>query len=92
MIEFNYPKVVLKKDNAVYLDIKISGKRMRISNGSKFNINLSPNTYPIKERINQANILAAQIIASFCLGMIHFMLKLQIRFKGFLTWRFWKRR
>ena len=82
MIEFNYPKVVLKKDNVVYLDIKISGKRMRISNGSKFNVNLSPNTYPIKERINQANILAAQIYSKLLSGYDPFHVKVANKIQG----------
>ena len=68
MNPINYPKVVSGKDEKVYLDIQLSGKRMRVSNGSKFNINLSPNSYPVKERINQANILAAQIYAKLLSG------------------------
>jgi len=68
MDAINYPKVVSGKDEKVYLDVKISGKRMRVSNGKKFSINLSPNSYPVKERINQANILAAQVYAKLLAG------------------------
>lgn len=82
MSEFNYPKVVLAKDNTVYLDIKVSGKRMRISNGSKFGLNLSPNTYPIKERINQANILAAQIYSKLLSGYDPFSIKVTNKIQG----------
>jgi hypothetical protein len=68
-------KLSLGRDEKVYLDIKVSGKRMRVSNGSKFSINLSPNSYPIKERSNQANILAAQIYAKLLSGYDPFHIK-----------------
>lgn len=82
MSEFNYPKVVLAKDNTVYLDIKVSGRRMRISNGSKFSLNLSPNTYPITERINQANILAAQIYTKLLSGYDPFSIEAANKIQG----------
>ena len=56
-----YPKVVLTKDQKVYLDIKIDSKRVRVFNGNKFYLDLNPNRFPIHERVNQANILAAQV-------------------------------
>ena len=68
MEAINYPKVVSSKDKKVYLDLKIGGNRMRLSNGSKFNIDLFPNSYPEDQRINQANILAAQVYAKLLAG------------------------
>jgi integrase len=68
MEAINYPKVVSSKDKKVYLDLKIGGNRMRLSNGSKFNIDLFPNSYPENQRINQANILAAQVYAKLLAG------------------------
>ena len=68
MDAINYPKVVSGRDKKVYLDLKIGSKRMRLSNGSKFSIQLFPNSYPENERINQANILAAQVYAKLLAG------------------------
>ncbi len=68
MEAINYPKVVSGRDKKVYLDLKIGSKRMRLSNGSKFNIDLFPNSYPENQRINQANILAAQVYAKLLGG------------------------
>ena len=68
MEAINYPKVVSGRDNKVCLDLKIGSKRMRLSNGSKFNIELFPNSYPKNQRINQANILAAQVYAKLLAG------------------------
>ena len=82
MNAINYPKVVSGKDEKVYLDVKISGKRMRVSNGKKFSINLSPNSYPVKERSNQANILAAQIYAKLLSGYDPFHIKVLNKIQG----------
>jgi len=82
MNSINYPKVVFGKDEKVYLDIKVSGKRMRVSNGRKFSINLSPNSYPVKERSNQANILAAQIYAKLLSGYDPFHIKVLNKIQG----------
>jgi integrase len=82
MEAINYPKVVSVRDEKVYLDIKVSGKRMRVSNGSKFSINLSPNSYPVKERINQANILAAQIYAKLLSGYDPYHIKVVNKIQG----------
>ena len=68
MDAINYPKVVSGRDKKVYLDLKIGSKRMRLSNGSKFNIELFPNYYPENERINQAKILAVQVFAKLLAG------------------------
>ena len=68
MDAINYPKVVYRKDQKVYLDLNINGKRMRLFNGKKFNIELSPNSYPKDQRLNQANILAAQVYAKLISG------------------------
>lgn len=82
MNAINYPKVVSGKDEKVHLHIKVSDKRMRVSNGSKFSINLSPNSYPIKERINQANILAAQIYAKLLSGYDPYHIKVLNKIQG----------
>jgi len=68
MHAINYPKVVCGKDQKVYIDLMLDGKRMRLFNGRKFDLELSPNSYPENQRLNQANILAAQIYAKLLSG------------------------
>ena len=68
MDAINYPKVVCRKDQKVYLDFRVEGKRIRLFNGKKFNIELYPNSFPTNQRLNQANILAAQVYAKLLTG------------------------
>ena len=68
MHAINYPKVVCGKDQKVYIDLKLDGKRMRLFHGRKFDLELCPNSYPENQRLNQANILAAQIYAKLISG------------------------
>jgi len=68
MKAFTYPKVVLTKDQKAYLDLKIDSKRVRVFNGSKFQIELNPNSFPKEQRFVQANILAAQIYSKLLAG------------------------
>jgi len=63
-----YPKVVLSKEGKVYLDLKVDSKRVRVFNGSKFQIDLNPNSFPENQRVLQANILAAQIYSKLLAG------------------------
>ena len=63
-----YPKVVLTTDHKVYLDVKIGSKRIRLSNGSKFGLDLYPNSYPIDQRLNQGHILAAAVYSKLLAG------------------------
>ena len=65
---FTYPKVVLTKDQKVYLDIKIDYKRVRVFNGNKFQVELNPNSFPKEQRLVQANILAAIIYSKLLTG------------------------
>ena len=68
MHAINYPKVVCGKDQKVYIDLKLDGKRMRLFHGRKFDLELCPNSYPKDQRLNQANILAAQVYAKLLAG------------------------
>ena len=68
MEAINYPKVVYRKDQKVYIDLMLNGKRMRLFNGRKFDLELCPNSYPKDQRLNQANILAAQVYAKLLTG------------------------
>jgi integrase len=63
-----YPKVVLNKEGNVYLDLIVNSKRVRVFNGSKFQVDLNPNSFPEDQRLAQANILAAQIYSKLLAG------------------------
>ena len=63
-----YPKVVLNKEGKVYLDLIVDSKRVRVFNGSKFQVDLNPNSFPEDQRLAQANILAAQIYSKLFAG------------------------
>ena len=63
-----YPKVVLNKEGKVYLDLIVDSKRVRVFNGSKFQLDLNPNSFPEDQRLAQANILAAQIYSKLLAG------------------------
>ena len=64
----SYPKVRLRPDGRVEVVLTFQGKRMRLQNGNAFRIPLKPNTFPLIERLSQANILAAQIYSSLLSG------------------------
>ena len=63
-----YPKVVLKKEGKVYLNLIVDSKRVRVFNGSKFQVDLYPNSFPEEQRLVQANILAAQVYSKLLAG------------------------
>lgn len=77
MRSFTYPKVVLTKNQKVYLDLKLNSQRLRIWNGSKFQIDLYPNHFPLKERINQGNILAAKVYSKLLSGFNPYDIKVK---------------
>lgn len=64
----SYPKVRLRPDGRVEVVLIFQGKRMRLQNGNAFKIPLKPNTFPLNERLSQANVLAAQIYSSLLSG------------------------
>jgi len=82
MRAFNYPKMVLTKDQKVYLDIKIDSKRIRVFNGRKFQVDLNPNSFPEEQRLVQANILAAQIYSKLLAGYDPFHKAIKNKLQG----------
>ena len=64
----SYPKVRIRKDGKVEVVVYCQNQRIRLQNGSKFGIKLRPNSFPLDQRLNQANILAAQIYSKLLLG------------------------
>lgn len=57
----SYPKVRMRPDGLVEVEVYYNDKRMRLQSGRRFGVNLRPNTFPEHERINQGDILAAEI-------------------------------
>ena len=64
----SYPKIHQRPDGRVEVIVNFKGKRMRLQNGSKFNIQLRPNSFPKEHRVNQAHLLASQIYSSLLNG------------------------
>ena len=56
-----YPKVVLRKDGRIEVNIIYGHTRLRLQNGSYFQIDLKPNSFVGEERIAQGHRLAALI-------------------------------
>jgi len=56
-----YPKIKSDNKKRFYVVFYQKGKRYRLSNGSKINSNLYPNSYPIEKRYEVAQLLAAEV-------------------------------
>ena len=56
-----YPKVIHRKDGRIELTVMIGQKRLRLQNGSSFQIDLKPNAFREEERLAQGQLLAALI-------------------------------
>ena len=66
----SYPKIHQRKDGKVEVIIYCKGKRMRLQNGKTFGVTLKPNSFPPNERLNQANILAAEVYSKLLYGAV----------------------
>jgi len=60
-MKLNYPKVKQDSNQRVYVDFTHEGKRYRMYNGKRINSKLSPNTFPIDQRQEIGNLLAAEV-------------------------------
>ena len=60
-MHLKYPKVTLTKTNQVYVTVYHNNNRLRLFSGKRFNVNIYPNYFPVRERIYQANLLAAEV-------------------------------
>jgi integrase len=61
MSTINYPIVGVTKDQKVFVSFYINNKRYRLFNGKRINSNLNPNSFPIAQRENYGNLLAAEV-------------------------------
>jgi len=60
-MKLNYPKVKQDSKNRVYVDFTQNGKRYRIFNGKRINHSISPNSFPVEQRLEMGNLLAAEV-------------------------------
>lgn len=63
-----YPRVYLRNDQRVEVVVNFKNRRLRFQNGKAFDLQIRPNSYPLNQRLNQANILAAQIYSRLMAG------------------------
>ena len=63
-----YPRVYLRNDQRVEVVVNFKNRRLRFQNGKAFDLQLRPNSYPLNQRLNQANILAAEIYSRLMAG------------------------
>jgi len=56
-----YPKVHIDKNQKVFVSFYINKKRYRLFNGKRIGSFVSPNSFPLKERIKVGNLLAAEV-------------------------------
>lgn len=68
-MKLNYPKVKQDSKKRVYVDFSYKGTCYRLFNGKRINSTLSPNSYPISERIQIGNLLAAEVYRFLTSGM-----------------------
>ena len=78
----SYPKIHSRPDGRVEVIVNYQGKRIRLQNGSTFGIALKPNSFPESQRLNQANILAAQVYSKLLGGYNPFHLAVRNKIQG----------
>ena len=64
-----YPKIKFDNKQRAFIVFYHNNKRYRLSNGSKFNIDIYPNSYPIGKREEVANLLAAEVFKYISSGL-----------------------
>tara|TARA_R110002124_G_scaffold51097_2_gene147910 strand:- start:403 stop:795 length:393 start_codon:yes stop_codon:yes gene_type:complete len=64
-----YPKIKFDNKQRVFVVFYHNNKRYRLSNGSKVNIDIYPNSYPISKREEIANLLAAEVFKYISSGL-----------------------
>ena len=68
-MKVNYPKVKQDSKQRVYVDFTQNGNRYRIFNGKRINNSISPNSFPIEQRLEMGNLLAAEVYKFLNSGM-----------------------
>ena len=80
-MEVNYPKVKSSADYRVFVEFYQNKKRYRLFNGSKINVEIHPNSYPIRRRIEIGNQLASEVYSLLTKDISMEMLKTSIHIK-----------
>jgi|TARA_R100000544_G_C2221803_1_gene58022 integrase len=60
-MKLNYPKVHLDQNQKVFISFFINNKRFRIYNGKRIGSETNPNSFPINQRKEIGNLLAAEV-------------------------------
>jgi len=69
IMSVKYPKIKFDNKQRVFVIFYHNNKRYRLSNGSKVNIDIYPNSYPIGKREEIANLLAAEVFKYISSGL-----------------------
>jgi integrase len=56
-----YPKICIANDGKYFIDFNLNDKRYRLYNGNKIKLKLNPNSFPVKQRRGQAELLAKKV-------------------------------
>ncbi|PHS10025.1 MAG: hypothetical protein COA88_03060 [Kordia sp.] len=80
-----YPKVKVDSKNRVFITFYQNNKRYRLSNGSKINSKIYPNSYPTSKRIEIGNLLAAEVYQFLISGLTLEELKVSKLIKPSMT-------
>ena len=70
IMSVKYPKIKFDNKQRVFVVFYHNNKRYRLSNGSKVNIDIYPNSYPISKREEIANLLAAEVFKYISSGLV----------------------
>ena len=60
-MKLKYPKVHTDQNQQVYISFYLNEKRYRLFNGKRIGSDTNPNTYPIAQRPDIGNVLAAEV-------------------------------
>jgi hypothetical protein len=60
-MSITYPKVCQSIHGKYYIDFVLNNKRYRLKNGNKIKLKLNPNSFPLKHRRRQAELLAKKV-------------------------------
>ena len=69
-MKIKFPKVKQDENNRVYVLFYHNNKRYRLFNGSKINIDIYPNSYPLDQRLEIGHLLAAEVYKFLSSGIV----------------------
>ena len=60
-MSIKYRKICITNDGKYLIDFNLIDKRYRLYNGNKIKLKLNPNSFPVKHRRRQAELLAKKV-------------------------------